>query len=148
MFKARSIRASRITHIISAIISIFCACEMFNLSDKARRVESLVVFCIIMAFAFIMWGAIELGLAIGAWLLNKHGKVCPLCERVYAHSVMKCPKCYSDMTYAKSVNEFLNSTSTTPITQPTRTVEKHFCSTCGTKIDGSMTFCPKCGTKI
>ncbi len=125
-----------------------------NVRNYVSLVRGLGVFMLIV-------GLIDLGMGIGVWNLEKNGKVCSQCDRVYLPTVTACPICNIDLTHAMDVKKHL-SIKPTVTKKPTITAnppaansgtpntgeKKRFCAFCGQELPGESAFCPKCGSKI
>lgn len=125
-------------------------------SDSVREgVILLTSLEVIWAIGFMVMSII----CIFIFYLEKNGKVCPTCGLVYTQSTPTCLKCKSDITYAKSVEEYRKTAEPKPtvkiddsqtIVQESvpNTEKKKFCTSCGQKIEENAHYCPRCGTKI
>lgn len=177
---AREIKATKIISFISAIVDFVLTFSVFSeaadyadsyfyyWSSNARSAVSMYrgfgVFLLIL-------GLVELGLSARIYILEKSGKVCPECERVYLPTEVTCFKCHADLTHAMGVKEYLLANPTAspkkpavgaPTAAPQKpTAEeppaadgapgaeaKKFCSQCGHAISEGVAFCPNCGKKI
>lgn len=169
MFKVRAIKMMPIVEIIFAFVFFGIAGVIFSLAYSAqgtsdyywsREFRSAVSLFYGFASCATLMGAISLGLGISAWLLEKTGKVCPQCESVYSSMAVKCPKCGTDMIYAKKVNEYLAENPTVAKSAPTagnadssgkdsrvNASDRRFCTQCGHEIRNRDAFCSHCGSK-
>ncbi|MDE5587961.1 MAG: zinc-ribbon domain-containing protein [Acetatifactor sp.] len=154
MFKVKEIKIAKIVFCVSAVLISIVVILMFAMAanipvySRSRDVRLLRTFCIVGGVIFGLVAAVQYGLAIGTWILEKHGRVCPQCERVYSKLAERCPRCNCDMSHALSVREALISNPLLDNKQMMSSVGQNFCTICGEKLRSDNLFCPRCGKKI
>lgn len=154
MFKVKEIKTAKIGFCVSAVLISIGVILMYAMAanipaySRSRDVRSLRTFCIVAGVILGLVAAVQYGLAIGAWILEKHGRVCPQCERVYSKLVEKCPRCNCDMSHALNVKEALISKPLLDDKQMMSSVGQNFCTICGEKLGNDNLFCPRCGKEI
>ena len=168
MFQLKNIKIHTYGWIFGAITVFFFADTILDSANKfstsdyyywSKDVRNVASSIRTFANFLFLVSAIQMGIGIMALVLKNTGKYCPDCERIYSKSAIKCPRCKTDLTHAKSVKEYLaKKPKIIPKATPTilsrppiiwkQNDHKKFCTYCGNELSVESAFCPHCGNKI
>lgn len=167
MVGVKNIKIQMYGGLIGAAVVFMAASLLFDTAKKytrsgyyywSRDVRDVVSIMNGIGVFLLLIGVGLLGAGIVAMILKKSGKFCPDCEKVFFRTAVMCPRCKTDLRYAKSVKMYL---SERPRIMPKGTIETNnrqqisrsysrtnrFCAHCGKELVAEVIFCPYCGNK-
>ncbi len=168
MYRARNIKMLMFINFIGAISWYILAIILFRDASKyynngyyywSSGIRDAASKLTMGGLLFLFGGSVQLALGFSAAVLKNIGKVCPDCERVFLSSINVCTKCKTDLTYAKSVKEYVavkpkiipkgiqNISSVSPMVGQ-QNGNKRFCAYCGKELSVRAAFCQQCGNKV
>lgn len=167
MLGVKNIKKQMYVGFIGAAIVFMTASAVLDTAKKytrssyyywSRDVRDVVSIMNGIGIFLILIGVVLLGSGFSAMILIKCGKFCPECEKVFFRFVVMCPRCKTDLRYAKSVKTYL---AERPLVMSMEPIEinggqqsgrsysgnSRFCTYCGKELVTKVAFCPYCGNK-
>lgn len=157
MIRVKELKFNKIIAFVSAGITGVLAILTLSLAAKIqervpyfqpKEIKNAIAFLTVIGILAVNAAAISFGMAVGIWMLEKKGIVCPQCRRVYSRLKEICPKCNCDLSHAQNVKEALASGPIHNDKRMAASVKQNFCTICGAKLGNDTLFCPRCGKKL
>lgn len=168
MLGIKNIKIQMYVGFIGAAIVFMTALAVFDTAKKytrssyyywSRDARDVVSIMNGIGIFLMLIGVALLGLGFAAMILKKCGKFCSECETVFFWFAVMCPRCKTDLRYAKSVKTYL---AERPQLMSKGDIEinsgqqrgrpynanNRFCVYCGKELMTEVVFCPYCGNKV